>query len=83
MIKVLLLINLLSLSLFAKDMKPYAHKHKPCICDKPIIFDETAIEKVFELKGKVYKILKGDETNPTILYVLDSKTKKFVRIKQQ
>jgi len=83
MIKVLLLINVLSLSLLAKDMTPYTHKHKPCICDKPIIFDETAIEKVFELKGKVYKVLKGDETNPTILYVLDSKTKKFVRIKQQ
>jgi len=82
MIRILLLVSILGFSLFAKDKEAYTHKHKPCICDKPIIFDETEMEKVFELKGKVYKVLKGDETNPTILYVLDPKTDKFVRIKQ-
>ncbi len=82
MIRTLFFISLISFSLFAKDTVTYTHKHKPCICDKPIIFDETEQEKIFELKGKVYKVLKGDETNPTILYVLDPKTDKFIRIKQ-
>lgn len=79
--KILFLIMALSLSLSAEEMKKYPIK--PCVCDKPIIFDETPMEKIFELKGKVYKVLKGDETNPAILYVLDPKTDKFVRIKQQ
>ena len=83
MIRIICILGLLSLSLIAKENLPYTHKHKPCECDKPIIFDETEIEKIFELKGKVYKVLKGDETNPSILYVLDPKTDKFVRIKQQ
>ena len=83
MIKLLLAIALISISLIAKDEKPYTHKHKPCVCDKPVIFDDTPIEKIFEFKGKVYKVLKGDETNPSILYVLDPKTDKFIRIKQK
>ncbi len=74
---------LLSVSAIAKEDEAYTHKHKPCICDKPVIFDETPMEKVFEFKGKIYKVLKGDETNPTILYVLDTKTDKFIRIKQK
>ena len=87
MIKILFLFAALTLSSFAEHSKKeegaYTHKHKPCICDKPIIFDETPIEKIFELKGKIYKILKGDDTNPSILYLLDAKTDKFTRIKQQ
>lgn len=87
MIKILLLITLLLLPSFAQQMKKdepaYAHKHKPCICDKPVIFDETPMEKIFEFKGKVYKVLKGDDTEPSILYVLDRKTDKFIRIKQK
>jgi len=79
----LLILLLLTLSCLADEEKSYSHKHKPCICDKPVIFDETSIEKVFEFKGKIYKVLKGDETNPTILYVLDTKTDKFLRIKQK
>ncbi len=69
-------------SLSAREETEYTHRHKPCICDKPIIFDETETEKLFELRGKVYKVLKGDDTNPSILYVLDPKTDKFIRIKQ-
>ena len=69
--------------LSADGDKAYSHKHKPCICDKPVIFDETSMEKLFEFKGEIYKVLKGDETNPTILYKLDSATNKFIRIKQQ
>jgi len=79
----LLVLALLSLSLIADEQKEYSHKHKPCICDKPVIFDETSIEKIFEFKGKIYKVLKGDDVNPTILYVLDTKTDKFIRIKQK
>ncbi len=78
-----LILLLLTLSLIADENRAYSHKHKPCICDKPVIFDETALEKVFEFKGKIYKVLKGDETNPSILYVLDTKTDKFIRIKQK
>lgn len=74
---------MISVSMFAKENTEYTHKHKPCICDKPVIFDDTPIEKIFEFQGKVYKVLKGDETNPSILYVLDPKTDKFIRIKQQ
>ncbi len=79
----LILLAVISMSAFAKDKEAYSHKHKPCICDKPVIFDDTPIEKIFEFKGKVYKVLKGDETNPSILYVLDPKTDKFIRIKQK
>ena len=68
---------------YAQQQKEYTHKHKPCICDKPVIFDDTPIEKIFEFKGKIYKVLKGDDTNPSILYVLDPKTDKFIRIKQK
>lgn len=83
MMKLILGIALVCVVLNAKEAKPYSHKHKPCICDKPVIFDDTPIEKIFEFKGKVYKVLKGDETNPSILYVLDPKTDKFIRIKQK
>ncbi len=81
--KIILSIAVLAVSLFAKELPVHKHKHTHTDCEKPIIFDETELEKVFELKGKVYKVLKGDDTNPTILYVMDPKTKKFVRIKQQ
>ena len=82
--KILLVsLLLLSVSALADDAKSYNHKHKPCICDKPVIFDDTPIEKIFEYKGKIYKVLKGDDTNPSILYVLDIKTDKFIRIKQK
>ena len=83
MMKLILGVALVCAVLNAKDEKSYTHKHKPCICDKPVIFDDTPIEKIFEFKGKIYKVLKGDETNPSILYVLDSKTDKFIRIKQK
>lgn len=79
--KTLLLLTALTCILAAEI--PKKHLHTPCECDKPIVFDETEMEKIFELKGKVYKVLKGDETNPAILYVLDPTTDKFVRIKQQ
>ena len=72
MIKTIFVLAFFAFSLEAKESKPYTHKHKPCICDKPIIFYETELDKIFELKGRVYKVLKGDETNPSILYVLDS-----------
>ena len=81
--KIVLILLMISLSAFAKDKPAYTHKHKPCICDKPVIFDDTPIEKIFEFKGDIYKVLKGDETNPSILYVLDPKTDKFIRIKQK
>lgn len=81
--KLLLVLVIIVMSASANDKAEYAHKHKPCICDKPVIFDDTPIEKIFEFQGKVYKVLKGDETNPSTLYVLDPKTDKFVRIKQQ
>lgn len=81
--KLLLLIAIISIAAFANEKREYTHKHKPCICDKPVIFDDTPIEKIFEFQGKVYKVLKGDETNPSILYVLDPKTDKFIRIKQK
>lgn len=81
--KLLLVILMTMMPAIAKEKQEvYTHKHKPCICDKPVIFDDTPIEKIFEFKGKVYKVLKGDETNPSILYVLDPKTDKFIRIKQ-
>lgn len=87
MIKILFIALTFTFSLFSQQLKheeaAYTHKHKPCICDKPVVFDETPMEKIFELKGKIYKVLKGDDTNPSILYVLDTKTDKFVRIKQQ
>jgi hemolysin-activating ACP:hemolysin acyltransferase len=69
--------------LYADQVKAYTHHHKPCICDKPVIFDETSMEKLFEYKGEIFKVLKGDDTNPTILYKLDTKTNMFIRIKQQ
>ncbi len=81
--KILLVVILITMSASAKERTEYSHKHKPCICDKPVIFDDTPIEKIFEFQGKIYKVLKGDETNPSILYVLDPKTDKFVRIKQK
>lgn len=81
--KTLLILLLINIYVFAAEDKAYTHKHKPCICDKPVIFDETSIEKIFEFKGKVYKVLKGDDTNPSILYVLDTKTDKFIRIKHK
>ncbi len=81
--KILLVVILITMSVSAKERTEYSHKHKPCICDKPVIFDDTPIEKIFEFQGKIYKVLKGDETNPSILYVLDPKTDKFVRIKQK
>lgn len=81
-INTVLALVLTDVSVYAKEEKPYTHRHEPCICDKPVIFDETELEKVFEFRGKVYKVLKGDDTNPTILYVLDPKTDKFIRIKQ-
>jgi len=80
--KILILLSLMALSLFAKEIE-HKHKHSHEECAKPIIFDETPIEKIFELKGKVYKVLKGDETNPSLLYVMDPKTNKFIRIKQK
>jgi len=80
---IVFILVMISLSAFAKDKTDYTHKHKPCICDKPVIFDDTPIEKIFEFKGEIYKVLKGDETNPSILYVLDPKTDKFIRIKQK
>lgn len=79
---ILILVCVLS-SLFAKQPIEHKHKHIHAECEKPIIFDDTPMEKIFELKGKVYKILKGDDTNPSILYVLDKKTDKFIRIKQK
>ncbi len=80
----LLLASLCLFTLLLADTpQAYTHKHKPCICDKPVIFDETSLEKLFEFKGEVYKVLKGDESNPTILYKLDPHTNKFIRIKQQ
>lgn len=82
LIKVLLVLLTMGVSVQAKNEKSYSHKHEPCICDKPVVFDETELEKVFEFKGKIYKVLKGDDTNPTILYVLDPKTDKFIRVKQ-
>ncbi len=81
--KIVFILLMITLSVFAKEKHEYTHKHKPCICDKPVIFDDTPIEKIFEFHGKVYKVLKGDETNPSILYVLDPKTDKFIRIKQK
>ncbi|MFC2073717.1 hypothetical protein ACFLR3_00555 [Campylobacterota bacterium] len=81
--KTVLILLMIGLSVFAKDKLEYTHKHKPCICDKPVIFDDTPIEKIFEFKGDIYKVLKGDETNPSILYVLDPKTDKFIQIKQK
>lgn len=79
----IILLCIGTLPLFAKELREHHHKHTHADCDKPIIFDETEMEKIFELRGQVYKVLKGDETNPSILYVMDPKTKKFVRIKQQ
>ena len=79
---IILLIMFSSIA-YADQQKAYTHKHKPCICNKPVIFDDTPIEKIFEFKGKIYKVLKGDETNPSILYVLDPTTDKFIRIKQK
>ncbi|HIC44743.1 MAG TPA: hypothetical protein EYO73_10850 [Sulfurimonas sp.] len=81
--KTLILLSLMALSLFADKTIEHKHKHIHTQCEKPIIFDETQLEKIFELKGKVYKILKGDEVNPSLLYVLDTKTNKFIRIKQK
>lgn len=79
----LIILGLLSLSLFASKAVEHKHMHKHADCEKPIIFDETEIEKIFELKGKIYKVLKGDEVNPSLLYVLDSQTNKFIQIKQK
>jgi len=79
----LIILGLFSLSLLANKAVEHTHRHKHADCDKPIIFDETEIEKIFELKGKVYKILKGDEVHPSLLYVLDPKTNKFIQIKQK
>jgi len=81
--KTLIILGLVSLNLFAQKPVEHKHMHKHADCEKPIIFDETRLEKIFELKGKVYKILKGDETNPSLLYVLDAKTNKFIQIKQK
>jgi len=81
--KTLILLTALALSIFADKAIEHKHKHTHIECEKPIIFDETEIEKIFELKGKVYKILKGDEVNPSLLYVLDTRTNKFIQIKQK
>lgn len=81
--KTLIILGLLSLSLFAQKAVEHKHKHVHADCEKPIIFDETELEKIFELKGKVYKVLKGDEVHPSLLYVLDPKTNKFIQIKQK
>ena len=81
--KILTLLSLMALSVFAEKTIEHKHKHVHAQCEKPIIFDETEIEKIFELKGKVYKILKGDEVNPSLLYVLDPRTNKFIQIKQK
>ncbi|MDF1881240.1 hypothetical protein JHD50_07985 [Sulfurimonas sp. MAG313] len=81
--KTLILMSLMALSLFGEKTIEHKHKHSHADCAKPIIFDETPLEKIFELKGKVYKVLKGDETNPSLLYVMDPKTNKFIQIKQK
>jgi len=81
--KILIVISLLALSLCAQERIEHKHKHVHEACDKPIILDENELEKIFELKGKIYKILKGDELNPSLLYVMDPKTNKFVLIKQK
>lgn len=80
--KTLILISLMALSLFAEKKTEHKHKHVHAECEKPIIFDETEIEKIFELKGKIYKILKGDDVQSSLLYVLDTRTNKFKLIKQ-
>lgn len=79
--KYIMMVFLL-ITLSQAEEKAFTHQHKPCICDKPVIFDDTPIEKIFEYRGKIYKVLKGDDTNPSILYVLDAKTDKFIQIKQ-
>ena len=81
--KIVILIAMLSLSLMAEKTIEHKHKHVHKECDKPIILDETSMEKIFELKGKIYKVLKGDEVNPTLLYVMDPRTNKFIQIKQK
>ena len=81
--KTLILISLMALSLFAEKTIEHKHKHVHKECDKPIILDETPMEKIFELKGKIYKVLKGDDVNPTLLYVMDPRTNKFIQIKQK
>ncbi|PHR58853.1 MAG: hypothetical protein COA44_01535 [Arcobacter sp.] len=80
--KTLIILALLSLGLYAEKEIQHKHMHKHLECDKPIIFDETEIEKIFELKGKIYKILKGDDVQSSLLYVLDTRTNKFKLIKQ-
>jgi len=81
--KTLIFLGLISSNLLAQEAVEHKHKHKHAECEKPIIFDETELEKIFELKGKVYKVLKGDEVHPSLLYVLDPKTNQFIKIKQK
>ena len=81
--KTLILLGLLSLVLFAKEGLEHKHTHKHTECEKPIVIAETQMEKIFELKGKIYKILKGDEMNPTLLYIHDTDTNKCIQIKQK
>jgi len=81
--KKVILISLMALSVFAKEESiTHKHTHTHTQCDKPIILDETELDKIFELKGKIYKVLKGDEVNPSLLYVMDPRTNKFKLIKQ-
>jgi len=81
--KTLILLSLLALSVYAEKAIEHKHKHTHSECEKPIILDETPLEKIFELKGKIYKVLKGDDVNPTLLYVMNPKTNKFIQIKQK
>jgi len=81
--KTLILLSLMALSLYAEKAIEHKHKHVHAGCEKPIIIDETELEKIFELKGKIYKVLKGDEVHPTLLYVMDPRTNKFIQIKQK
>ncbi len=51
-----------------------------CSCPKIEVLFENQYEKLFEFKGRIYRILKGNDRKNSILMILDEKSKKYIRI---
>jgi hypothetical protein len=77
MMRILLIVLISYIALFG------GQKHNKCKKRGVITLFENKYEKIFSLKGNIYKIIKGnDRTNSTFL-ILDDKIKKFIQVDTQ
>ncbi|HIO70548.1 MAG TPA: hypothetical protein EYG60_01305 [Campylobacterales bacterium] len=70
-----LLLLLFSFFLFGQNVNVCK-----CSCPKIEVLFENQYEKLFEFKGKIYRILKGNERKDSILMILDEKSNKYIKI---